>query len=74
MSLSEFCEFVMDREAWYTAVHGITKNRTQLSNWTELNWTERCCEEKWALCSAGGNINGTVAMENSMMESQKSYK
>ena len=32
MSLSEFCEFVMDREAWYTAVHGITKNRTQLSN------------------------------------------
>jgi len=26
----------MDREAWCTAVHGVTKGRTQLSNWTEL--------------------------------------
>ena len=27
----------MDREAWYSAVHGITKSQEQLSNWTELN-------------------------------------
>ena len=26
-----------DREAWLAAVHGVTKSRTQLSNWTELN-------------------------------------
>ena len=25
-------------EAWHAAVHGITKSRTWLSNWTELNW------------------------------------
>ena len=31
-------ELVMDREAWSSAVHGITKSRTWLSNWTELNW------------------------------------
>ena len=31
-------ELVMYREAWHAAVHGITKNRTQLSDWTELNW------------------------------------
>ena len=31
-SLSEFQELVMDREAWRAAVHGIVKNRTQLSD------------------------------------------
>ena len=28
------------QEAWCAAVHGVTKNRTWLSNWTELNWNE----------------------------------
>jgi len=31
-------ELVMDREAWHAAVHEVTKSRTQLSDWTELNW------------------------------------
>ena len=30
MSLSKVRELVMDREAWHGAVHGVTKNRTQL--------------------------------------------
>ena len=34
MSLSQFQELMMDREAWHSAVHGIAKNRMQLSNWT----------------------------------------
>ena len=38
MSLSKLQELVMDRETWSAAVHGVTKCRTQLSNWTELNW------------------------------------
>ena len=42
MSLSELRELVMDREAWRAAIHGVTKSRTQLSDWTELNWME--CE------------------------------
>ena len=29
-------ELVMDREAWRAVVHGVTKSRTWLSNWTEL--------------------------------------
>ena len=29
-------ELVMDREAKHAAVHGVTKSRTQLSEWTEL--------------------------------------
>ena len=37
MSLGGLQELVVDREAWSAAVHGVTKSRTQLSNWTELN-------------------------------------
>ena len=36
MSLSKPRELVMNREAWLTAVHGVTKSQTRLSDWTEL--------------------------------------
>ena len=38
MSLSKLRALMMDREAWSTAVHGVTKGRTWLSDWTDLNW------------------------------------
>ena len=38
MNLSKLQELVMARDAWLAAVQKITKSRTQLSNWTELNW------------------------------------
>ena len=58
VSLSELRELVMDREAWHTAIHGVAKSRTQMSNWTELivhhekfwaggstSWNQDCWEK-----------------------------
>ena len=38
MSLGKLQELVMHREAWRAVVHRVTKSKTWLSNWTELNW------------------------------------
>ena len=38
MGLGGLRELVMDREAWCAAIHEVAKNRTRLSNWTELNY------------------------------------
>ena len=40
ISLSNFQEFVMNREAWCAAAHGVAKSQTQLRDWTELNFLE----------------------------------
>ena len=41
MSLSKLWELVMDRKAWRVAIHGVAKNRTRLSDWTELKLSNK---------------------------------
>ena len=49
VSLSELQELVMDREAWHAVIHGVTKSRTWLNNWTELNPCQTKYTDFWFL-------------------------
>ena len=53
MGLGGLWELVTDREAWHAAVHGVTKSRTRLRDWTELSW--RWCN--WSQLALASEIN-----------------
>ena len=47
MSLSNLWGLVMDREGWRAEVYRVSKSRTLLSNWTELNWSTIWFQSVW---------------------------
>ena len=66
MGLGGLRELVMDREAWHAAVHGVTKSRTRLSDWTELNWMSQ-------LFASGGQSIGASALASVLPMSIQSW-
>ena len=68
MGLSKLREFVMDREAWRAAIHGVSKYWTQLSDWTELNWVK--VQSAWhhqCIGPASCPVASKVSRENESM-------
>ena len=55
MSLVKLWEFVMDKEAWCAAIHGVTKSRTRLSDWSDLRREE---------VNFGYVLHGFVSLQN----------
>ena len=62
MSLSKLWVLVMEREAWHIAVHGVTKSRTRLSNWTEVIKDKRLDQNK--LYQEGRSYNSYYIKSN----------
>ena len=67
VSLSELWELVMDREAWRAVIHGVSKSRTWLSDWTELNWTD---EAQAGIKIAWRNINNLRYADNTTLKAK----
>ena len=70
MSLSKLCEMVMDRKAWYAAVHGVTKSWTRLNDCIQLNWYINEDTSSRIICK---NMNVTSISLNKITMTQKVF-
>ena len=57
---------VKDREAWHAAVHGVSKSRTWLSDWTTTIWL---LFKVWHICSVVNYVNCFLHVFSCLLES-----
>ena len=74
MSLSNLQKLVMDREAWSSAIHGVAKSQTRLSNWTELKlgW-HHGHRAALKIPSSGEGLRGHVALAGHRRASSQGF-
>ena len=74
MGLGGLQELVMDRDAWHGAVHRVSKSRTQLSDWTELNWAHTPGSIRAHFPTASGNCSPYLQTNLAPPKSQEKCK
>ena len=74
VNLSELREMVMDREAWRAAIHGVTKSRTRLSDWTELNWMQDTLKKSLRYSEDGPLETDDMLLEELSLKLRRDYK
>ena len=70
-TLSKLWEMVKDREAWHPAVHGVTKSRTWLSNWTTTRVKYKFFPNSWATQVQERASEGHVKKKKSAVETKR---
>ena len=70
MSLSKLQELVMDREVRPAAVHGVTKSRTRLCNWTETSNPKSSNIKSWSQQDADVHWGGVLIEAQKQQERQ----
>ena len=74
MNLSKLQELVMDREAWCTAVHGVTKRQTWLSGWTEpIQLSSTICWKDYSLNCFGTFLENQLTRYLSLFPESQFY-